>query len=142
VVPQTSREPLFLDRLEVRKKSADRQEISFVCVPLLINRKPVGVLGVDLRYQAERDYDGVTRLLSIVGAMVSQSIKVDHLIGADKQRLLDENIHLKQELRNATTLAISSATLVRCARFTSRLRKSLGPTPRCFCAASPAPARN
>jgi len=99
VVPQTSREPLFLDRLEMRKQNADRQEISFVCVPLLISRKPVGVLGVDLKYQADRDYDRVTRLLSIVGAMVAQSIKVDHLIGADKQRLLDENIHLKQELR-------------------------------------------
>lgn len=99
VVPQTSREPLFLDRLEMRKKGSDRQEISFVCVPLVISRKPVGVFGVDLRYQPDRDYDGVTRLLSIVAAMVSQSIKVDHLIGADKQRLLDENIHLKQELR-------------------------------------------
>jgi len=99
VVPQTSREPLFLDRLGVRKKSADRQEVSFICVPLLISRKPVGVLGIDLRYQVERDYDRATRLLSIIGAMVAQSIKVEHLIEADKQRLLDENIHLKQELR-------------------------------------------
>src|SRR5712675_539486 len=31
--------------------------------------------------------------------MIAQAIKVDHLIETDKQRLLDENIHLKQELR-------------------------------------------
>jgi Nif-specific regulatory protein len=99
VVPQTSREPLFLDRLELRKKSANRQEISFIGVPLLISRKPVGVLGIDLRYQPDRDYDSTTRLLSIIASMTAQSIKVEHLVEADKQRLLDENIHLKQELR-------------------------------------------
>src|SRR6185295_11541649 len=99
VVPQISREPLFLDRLGLRKKSTDRHEISFICVPLLISRKPVGVLGIDLRYQADRDYDRATRLLSIIAAMAAQSIKVEHLIESDKQRLLDENIHLKQELR-------------------------------------------
>ena len=31
--------------------------------------------------------------------MFAQAIKVGHLLEADKQRLLDENIHLKQELR-------------------------------------------
>src|SRR5260370_17597892 len=31
--------------------------------------------------------------------MIAQAIKVEHLIEADKQRLLDEDIHLKQELR-------------------------------------------
>jgi len=99
VVPQTSLEPLFLDRLGLRKKGADRHEVSFICVPLLISRKPVGVLGIDLRYQIDRDYDRDTRLLSIIGSMIAQAIKVEHLVEADKQRLLDENIHLKQELR-------------------------------------------
>src|SRR5260370_6786618 len=31
--------------------------------------------------------------------MIAQAIKVHHLIESDKPRLLDENIHLKQELR-------------------------------------------
>src|SRR5436305_15105527 len=57
VVPQISREPLFLDRLGVRNKGAQTQEMSFICVPLLVNRKPVGVVGINLRYKAERDYD-------------------------------------------------------------------------------------
>jgi Nif-specific regulatory protein len=99
VVPRISREPLFLDRLGVRKKTLERQELSFICVPILINRKPVGILGVDLSYKAERDYERATKFLSIIATMIAQAIKVDHLIEADKQRLLDENIHLKQELR-------------------------------------------
>ena len=99
VVPQVSREPMFLDRLGVRKTALSRQELTFICVPILVNRKPVGTLGVDLKYKADRDYDRATKFLSIIATMIAQAIKVDHLIESDKQRLLDENIHLKQELR-------------------------------------------
>jgi Nif-specific regulatory protein len=99
VVPQVTREPMFLDRLGIRKKTGRQQEVSFICVPIVVNRKPVGALGVDLKYKPERDYERTTRFLSIVANMIAQAIKVDHLIEADKQRLLDENIHLKQELR-------------------------------------------
>lgn len=98
VVPQVSREPMFLDRLGVRKKPL-KKELTFICVPVLVNRKPVGVLGVDLDYKADRDYERATKFLSIIATMIAQAIKVDHLIEQDKQRLLDENIHLKQELR-------------------------------------------
>jgi Nif-specific regulatory protein len=99
VVPQISREPMFLDRLGVRKKILQRQELSFICVPILVNQKPVGVLGVDLRYKADRDYELKTKFLVVIATMIAQAIKVDHLIETDKQRLMDENIHLKQELR-------------------------------------------
>jgi Nif-specific regulatory protein len=99
VVPQISREPMFLDRLGVRKTALKRHELTFICVPILVNRKPVGALGVDLEYKPDRDYERATTFLSIVASMIAQAIKVGHLIEADKQRLLDENIHLKQELR-------------------------------------------
>src|SRR5262249_3085528 len=93
IVPQISREPLFLDRLGVRKRILKNQELTFICVPILINRKSVGALGVDLKYKADRDYDRATTFLSIIATMIAQAIKVGHLIEADKQRLLDENIH-------------------------------------------------
>jgi Nif-specific regulatory protein len=99
VVPQISLEPMFLDRLGVRKKNSKNDELSFICVPVMITLKPVGVLGVDLRYKEERDYDKLTKFLSIIASMIAQAIKVKHLVEADKQRLLDENTHLKQELR-------------------------------------------
>src|SRR5258706_7303630 len=99
VVPQVSREPMFLDRLGVRKLALSRQELAFICLPILVNRKPVGALGVDLPYKADRDYERATSFFSIIATMIAQAIKVDHLIETDKQRLVDENIHLKQELR-------------------------------------------
>ena len=99
VVPQISREPMFLDRLGVRRATLPHEELSFICVPILLHRKAVGVVGVDLPYEPARDYERTTRFLAIIAAMIAQAIKVEHLIESDKQRLLDENIHLKQELR-------------------------------------------
>jgi len=99
VVPQVSREPMFLDRLGIRKKVLGRQELTFICVPILVNRKPVGALGADIKYKADRDYERATKFLSIIATMIAQAIKLDHLIESDKQRLENENIHLKQELR-------------------------------------------
>jgi Nif-specific regulatory protein len=99
IVPQISREPLFLDRLGLRKKLTAAQELTFICVPVTVSGRTVGVLGVDLPYRADRDYDRASQSLAIVAAMIAQAIKVNHLIESDKQRLLDENIHLKQELR-------------------------------------------
>src|SRR5256884_1258450 len=98
VVPKVSREPMFLDRLGVRK-STSRQEWTFLCVPVVVNRKPVGIVGINLRYKAERDYDRASKFFSIIATMFAQAIKVGHLLEADKQRLVDENTHLKQELR-------------------------------------------
>src|SRR5205085_9489654 len=51
VVPQASREPLLLQRLAGRERgAASRHQLSFVCVPLLVSRKPVGVLGAYFPY--------------------------------------------------------------------------------------------
>ncbi len=98
IVPQISREPMFMDRLGVRR-AVRQEELSFICVPVSINRKPVGVLGVDLRYKPDLDFEQTSTFLSIIASMIAQAIKVEHLVEFDKQRLLDENIHLKQELR-------------------------------------------
>jgi Nif-specific regulatory protein len=101
VVPQASREPLLLQRLAGRERTAStrQQELSFVCVPLTISRKTVGVLGAYLPYAEGRDYERATRFLSIVASMTAQALRVERYVEAERARLLDENTHLKQELR-------------------------------------------
>lgn len=99
IVPQISREPMLLNRLSGRERNSTRYELSFICVPVMINRKPIGVFGVDLKYKEDRDYDRTIKFLAIIASMIAQALKVEHLVEADKQRLVDENIHLKQELR-------------------------------------------
>src|SRR6266853_1358833 len=98
VVPRVSREPTMLNRA-ARRSDGDDQEISFVCVPVVLNRRAVGALGVDMRYKAERDFDSSVKFLGVVASMIGQAVKIQRLIEEDKRRLVDENTHLRQELR-------------------------------------------
>jgi Nif-specific regulatory protein len=52
-----------------------------------------------LVYKEGRDFDRTTKFLSVVASIIAQALKVERFIEAEKQRLLDENTHLKQELR-------------------------------------------
>jgi Nif-specific regulatory protein len=99
VVPQVSREPLFLDRLGMRREDPRREELSFVCVPVLVGRRAVGVIGMGFRYQPERDFERVTKLLSVVASMAAQAVKAGRVVESERARLADENAHLRQELR-------------------------------------------
>ncbi|HEY3132475.1 MAG TPA: sigma 54-interacting transcriptional regulator [Acidobacteriota bacterium] len=97
-VPRVSREPMFLNRAGQRK-DLNKHELTFICVPIGISRKPLGALGVDLRFKKDRDYDRSLKFFRIVASMIAQAMKVHGLVDAERQRLLDENIHLREELR-------------------------------------------
>ena len=97
VVPEVSREPLLLNRAARRH---DRQELTFICVPLVITRKVVGALSVDLLFRRDRDYDRSLKFYKLVASMVSQAIKVSRMAEAERRRLVEENTHLKDELRD------------------------------------------
>jgi len=98
VVPRVSHEPMFLRRAARRPELRD-QELSFVCVPIVLNRKPVGALGVDLAFKPERDYERSVKFLGVVASMIAQALKIQRLIEEERGRLLAENTHLRQELR-------------------------------------------
>jgi Nif-specific regulatory protein len=98
VVPRASREPLLLNRAARRSDLAEH-ELTFICVPILLNRKPIGALSVDLKFKADRDYDRTAKFVGIVASMMAQAVKVQRLIEEDRRRLEAENTHLRQELR-------------------------------------------
>jgi Nif-specific regulatory protein len=97
VVPKVSREPMFLNR--AGKRDLQKQEITYLCVPIVVKGKPVGALGVDLRFKQERDYDSELKCLGLVAAMMAQAIKAEHLVDDERRRLMDENTHLLEELK-------------------------------------------
>ena len=97
VVPRVSREPALLNRAARREGS--RQELSFICVPVVLQRRAVGALAVDLRFKPERDFDSSVKFFGIASSMIAQALNVQRLVEEDRRRLLDENTHLRQELR-------------------------------------------
>src|SRR3954467_2031606 len=56
VVPRVSKEPEFLNRMP-RRGDVPRHELSFICVPIPVQRQTVGTLAIDLKFKAERDYE-------------------------------------------------------------------------------------
>jgi Nif-specific regulatory protein len=98
VVPQVSHEPRFLKRAAERPELA-HQELTYICVPIPLDGQTVGALGIDLLYKPNRDYERTTKFLGVVGSMIAQAMKVHQLIEADRQILVDENTHLRLELK-------------------------------------------
>ena len=97
--PIINHEPRFLSRAGGRK-NLHQQGRTFICVPVVINRKAVGSLGVDLPFKGDRgDYDGELHFLQVVASMIAQAVNVPHLVEREKDRLRDENAHLRQQLR-------------------------------------------
>jgi len=98
VVPEMSREPLLLNRA-VRRGRSGPSDYSFLCVPILLKREAVGALGMEVEYEPSRDYEVLSRFLRVIASMIAQALKVNRVIEAERQRLLDENTHLRLELR-------------------------------------------
>lgn len=97
VVPQVSKEPLLLNRAASRKGL--KEELTFICVPILEGRKTIGALGVDLVFKKDRDYDRIVKFLRVIASMIGQAVRVERLVEAETQRLVAENTHLREELR-------------------------------------------
>jgi Nif-specific regulatory protein len=102
VVPKVSQEPLFLDRTGAVREQRRRKELeySFFCVPLFLDGRPVGTLSLTVPYDADRNYNGDTQRLQIAASMVGLAMKVANLVAADRQRLLEENLQLRSELKD------------------------------------------
>jgi len=96
IVPQVSKEPLFLYR--TRKRSPDTEE-SFICVPIKERRKTVGALSITYPYKQNRNYEDSVQLLTIVTSMIAQSLRLAQLVEQERAQLQDENALLKRELQ-------------------------------------------
>ncbi len=97
IVPRVSKEPMFLNR--ARRKNLDQRDISFICVPIKTRKKPVGAISIDLPFEKGRDYQRYVKFLDVVATMIAQAIRVNHLVDAERQRLAEENVHLRGELK-------------------------------------------
>jgi Nif-specific regulatory protein len=99
VVPHVGSEPLLLHRASKRPEPSE-QDLSFVCVPIVLHRKAIGALAIDLKFKLDRDYDRTGKFLGVVASMLAQAIKTQRLFEEDRRRLEAENTHLQQELRD------------------------------------------
>ncbi len=99
VVPNISEEPLFLNRTKARE-NLQKDAISFICVPIKMGNEAFGTLSVDRLFDETVSLEEDVRLLAIIASMISQAVRLRVDAQEDRQRLLDENTRLQEELRD------------------------------------------
>jgi len=103
IVPDIKSEPLFLNRTKARG-DIRKENISFIGVPVKARNKVIGVLSVDRLFSASVEYEEDVRLLNIVASIIGQTVELHRMIEADKERLVQENTRLKDELTRRYSL--------------------------------------
>lgn len=92
------------DRSDSAIGLSDHPELSFIggsddasllIVPINSARKKIGLLCA----QPSDEVDGATEILEVVAAMIGQSLRVEMAVMSEREKLREENLHLKQELK-------------------------------------------
>ncbi|MFP4326299.1 MAG: sigma 54-interacting transcriptional regulator [Desulfonatronovibrio sp.] len=96
IVPDISREPLFLDKTGAR--SMEKEKISFMGVPVVLQGESVGVLTVDRIFDHQISLEEDIEFLTIVAAMVAQFVSLNRQVRAREDVLRRENLNLKTKL--------------------------------------------
>ena len=99
VVPKISEEPMFLDRTGARE-GLEKADISYICVPIKTEDEVVGALSADRLFAESVALEEDVRLLSIIASMIAQAVKLRQAAEAERQRLLEENVRLHEELKD------------------------------------------
>jgi Nif-specific regulatory protein len=98
VVSSLSQEPEFLHRA-VARDARGEEDASFLCVPILMDGLSAGTLSVEMPVMAADHAERMIKVLRITAAMVSQAVLIHRLVEGERQRLVEENSQLREELR-------------------------------------------
>jgi Nif-specific regulatory protein len=93
VVPDIGREPLFLNRTGAR---IEKDNISFLCVPIRFKQEVLGVLSVDRIFDESISFEEDLRVLEIVATLIAQVLKLYQAFYEERARREE----LEQELRD------------------------------------------
>ena len=97
-VPRVSQEPLFLNRTGARE-GLRKKDIAFLCVPIKIGNEVIGALSADHLLPKEVSLEEDVRVLSIIGSMIAQAVRLRQSAQEERQKLVEENQRLQDELK-------------------------------------------
>lgn len=70
-----------------------------IAVPILLRGATAGLLAVGFPATGTVNEDSVVKLLKVIAAMFAQALRIDRVSREESLKLLEENSHLKQELK-------------------------------------------
>ncbi len=99
VVPKIGEDPLFLNKTKARK-NLEKKDVSFICVPIKLERKVIGAFSVDKIFTPDLPLEEDVRFLTIIAHLISQAVKQYKIRKEEKDSLIKENSDLLDELRD------------------------------------------
>jgi len=97
VVPRIADEPHFKGRIH-RRSRRDRADMSFICVPVLIDDEVVGTISVDVPPERRGRLEYADRLIAIIASMVASHLKAERILCLEREALEAENVRLRRDL--------------------------------------------
>jgi len=104
IVPNIGKEPLFLNRTGAR---VQKDNVSFLCVPLKIEDEILGVFSVDRIFSEEIDLEEDVRVLNIVATLFAQYLKLYQIFRQEKSEREKLSLELKKRYRLRNVIGIS-----------------------------------
>lgn len=98
VIPDVSQDTRFLNRTATRRIDS-ANPIAFICVPIKVDTEVVGALSVDRPFAIGSMLDKDLQILLIVASIISQVLKINHLIHFEKDEILVRDEKVLDELR-------------------------------------------
>lgn len=99
-VPKLKNEPLFLDRMGLRKK-VSYSELSFLCVPIRAGGKVIGTLSADhVAVEENVTLKGELRFLEAVADLIAQTVLARQREAENLAMLEAENLRLRSALED------------------------------------------
>lgn len=93
IIPRLSLEPT----LEfLHPNSVER---SLISVPILLEKQVLGVICLEFPYQKEFNFEEAVSFNQLISSMIARSVLIERAMADEKRKLIEENSHLRQELR-------------------------------------------
>lgn len=99
VIADTSSEEAFLNRTGVLGALDADEPASFLCVPIKSDDRVVGAISVAKPFVSDDNLTADARLLTIIGDLLAQAIRIHGLVQREKDAWLEENRRLRENLR-------------------------------------------
>ena len=100
LIRSVANDPLFLNRVGyLNHFKNDPNNVSLLSAPVKREQAVIGVLSVFLVHQKNMDTQTYLDFLQVVASIISQAVKIHHLVDDAKKEIQRENVLLKRELK-------------------------------------------
>ncbi len=98
-IPKIYEDKRYLNKLQSNLLTRDKQDISFICVPIVVEKQITGTISILRIYDKTLNQRELIQLLSIIGAMIAEAVRARQDRIEEIEKLKEENELLQSKLK-------------------------------------------